>query len=81
MLSPDEIREMSPDERRETLEELRNELMHARAQAAMGGAPPDPGAISDLRRDIARLRTVAREEGDEVAPVPPRGPSTEVDAA
>lgn len=68
MLSSEEIREMTPREREETLEDLRTELMHARAQSAMGGAPPDPGAISDLRRTIARMRTIILEEAREAAP-------------
>jgi len=44
------------------LSELRNELMHERGVAAMGGAPPNPGKIRALRKNIARILTIMREE-------------------
>jgi len=56
-----EIREMNPEERSRKLEELRDELMHERGVAAMGGAPTSPGRIRQLRISIARLLTVANE--------------------
>ena len=37
-----DIREMSPEDREEKLKELREELMHERGVAAMGGSPPIP---------------------------------------
>ncbi|HEB37122.1 MAG TPA: 50S ribosomal protein L29 [Thermoplasmatales archaeon] len=57
-----DIREMSPEEREEKLKELREELMHERGVAAMGGSPPNPGKIRQLRKSISRLLTVIREE-------------------
>ncbi|MEF8878906.1 MAG: 50S ribosomal protein L29 [Candidatus Thermoplasmatota archaeon] len=57
-----EIRKLTPEERKEKLEELKNELMHERGVAAMGGSPPSPGKIRQLRRTVARLLTVMREE-------------------
>ena len=57
-----EIREMSKEEREAKLKELRNELMHERGVAAMGGAPPNPGKIRALRTSVARLLTVMKEE-------------------
>ena len=44
------------------LTELRDELMHERGVAAMGGAPPNPGKIRALRKNIARILTIMREE-------------------
>ncbi len=44
------------------LTELRDELMHERGVAAMGGAPPNPGKIRALRKNIARILTIIREE-------------------
>jgi len=55
------IREMSPEERRTKLKETRDELMHARGQAAMGGAPPSPGKIRAMRTSVARILTVMKE--------------------
>ncbi|MEM2869365.1 MAG: 50S ribosomal protein L29 [Thermoplasmata archaeon] len=58
------IREMSSEERRNKLKEMRDELMHQRGLAAMGGAPPSPGKIRALRTAIARLLTVMKEKGE-----------------
>ncbi|UCG68345.1 MAG: 50S ribosomal protein L29 [Thermoplasmata archaeon] len=57
-----EIREMSKEERETKLTELRNELMHERGVAAMGGAPPNPGKIRALRTSVARILTIIKEE-------------------
>ncbi|HEC94786.1 MAG TPA: 50S ribosomal protein L29 [Thermoplasmatales archaeon] len=61
-LSAREIRELKPEEREQKLKELREELMHERGVAAMGGSPPSPGKIRQLRISIARLLTIIREE-------------------
>lgn len=66
-----EIREMPKEERAKKLKELRNELMHERGLAAMGGAPTSPGKIRSLRISIARMFTIinqdkAKEEQKEV---------------
>jgi ribosomal protein L29 len=62
MLRTAEIRDMTGEERNQRLKELRDELMHERGSAAMGGAPTNPGAIRALRTEIARILTVQREE-------------------
>jgi len=62
LLKAREIREMTTKERNERLEELRTDLMHQRGVAAMGGAPPSPGMIRNIRTAIARLETVIQEE-------------------
>ncbi len=59
-----EIKEMSPPERRARLKELQDELMYERGVAAMGGAPPSPGKIRALRKNISRLLTVLSIEGE-----------------
>ena len=64
VLKTKEIREFTPEERREKLEELKRELMHERGVAAMGGSPPSPGKIRQIRTSIARLLTIMREEGE-----------------
>jgi large subunit ribosomal protein L29 len=60
------IREMSADERQARLKDIRDELMHARGQAAMGGAPPSPGKIRAMRSAVARIMTVMKEKGEVV---------------
>jgi large subunit ribosomal protein L29 len=62
LLRTKEIRAMSVEDRTKTLRELRDELMHERGTAAMGGAPRNPGRIRGLRTNIARILTVQREE-------------------
>jgi len=59
-----EIREMTPDERRKKLEELRTELSRLKAMVRAGGSIENPGRIRELRRTIARILTVMREEGE-----------------
>jgi len=53
---------MSTEDRTKRLRELRDELMHERGTAAMGGAPASPGRIRAIRTNIARILTVQREE-------------------
>jgi len=64
VLKAKDIRELSPEERSEKLLELKSELMHERGVAAMGGSPPSPGKIRQLRMTIAKLLTIMREEGE-----------------
>ena len=61
-IKPSEIKDMTVEERELKLRELRDELMHERGSAAMGGAPNNPGMIRALRTNIARILTVQREE-------------------
>jgi len=63
-IHPIEIRDMTPAEREAELEEFQTELLNAKAVQAAGGAPENPGRIKELRRAIARIRTIQREEGD-----------------
>ncbi len=62
LLKSKELREMSPEMREEKLREIRDELMHERGIGAMGGAPASPGKIRALRKNIARIITIHREE-------------------
>ena len=64
VLKAKEIREFTQEERREKLLELKRELMHEKGVAAMGGSPPSPGKIRQLRTSIARILTIMREEGE-----------------
>ncbi len=57
-----EIREMSDDQVEKQLKDLRNELLKERAITSTGGAPENPGRIRELRRTIARILTIRKEE-------------------
>ncbi|RZN60214.1 50S ribosomal protein L29 [Methanonatronarchaeum sp. AMET6-2] len=67
ILRSDEIREMAPEEREVELEMLENELVSLRAEIAAGGQPENPGRIREIRRTIARIKTVMREENEDNA--------------
>lgn len=71
LLRMKEIREMTRDVRDVKLKELRDELLHERGQAAMGGAPHSPGQIRALRKNIARILTVVSEQR-RATPAPPK---------
>jgi large subunit ribosomal protein L29 len=64
ILHVDEVRDMTPAERESELEELETELLNMKAVKAAGGAPENPGRIRELKRTIARVKTVQREEDD-----------------
>lgn len=64
ILHTQEIRDMTPPEREAELEELETELLNSKAVKAAGGAPDNPGRIGELRKTIARIKTIQREEGD-----------------
>ncbi len=63
----EEIRRMSGKERNEELESLTKELLHERGIIATGGSPDNPGRVGEIRRTIARIKTVQREEQREAA--------------
>ena len=65
ILYPEEIRDMTAAEREAELYELETELLNARAVQAAGGAPENPGRVGELKRTIARIKTIQQEEGDE----------------
>jgi large subunit ribosomal protein L29 len=64
ILHSKEIRDMTPAEREAELEQLETELLNAQSVKAAGGMPENPSRIGELRRTIARLKTIQREEGD-----------------
>ena len=70
-----EIRAMDAAARKKKRRGRGDALMHARVVAAMGGAPPNPGKIRALRKNIARLYTIQAQEGaSAAAPAAPAAP-------
>jgi len=55
---------MTAAERQAELEDLETEYLNEQAVKAAGGMPESPGRIKELRRTIARIKTIQREEGD-----------------
>ncbi len=61
ILRVDEIRNMNITERQEELDKLKMELIRERAVASAGGAPENPGRIKEIRKTIARIKTLQKE--------------------
>ena len=68
ILRPEEIRAMSSEERRKKLNELRAELMRLMAMVKAGGAVENPARIRELKKAIARILTIEREEELGISP-------------
>lgn len=61
VLRVEEIRKMSKEERLKRLAELRSELLRLKTQA-MRGTLENPARVREIRKAIARILTVEREE-------------------
>lgn len=61
----EELRKMGEQERQEELESLMKDLLHERGIIATGGAPDNPGRVGEIRKAIARIKTVRGEKGRE----------------
>jgi len=57
----DEIRNMNEEEIAEELLKLESELIRERGVVTAGGAPEKPGRIKEIRKTIARIKTVQKE--------------------
>ncbi len=62
ILRMSQIREMTPEERNRRLDEMKTELSKLRTMISAGGSVENPGRVKELRKTIARLKTVMREE-------------------
>jgi len=58
----EEIRNMSSEELAEELHHLQMEMVRERGIVTAGGAPEKPGRIKEIRRTIARIKTVQGEQ-------------------
>jgi len=61
-LTPKDIRDLTPIERQKRLEELYDEMSSIRVEVATGGGTENPYRIRNVRRAIARILTIQREE-------------------
>lgn len=60
-MKPDDIRKMSREDRVSKLNELRLELIKLKMQSRVGTLT-DTAKIRNIKRDIARILTIMREE-------------------
>jgi large subunit ribosomal protein L29 len=61
ILRADEVREMNDAERMEELKKLKGELIREMGIVSSGGVPNNPGRIGEIKRTIARIKTIQRE--------------------
>jgi large subunit ribosomal protein L29 len=57
-----DINGMSSSDRTKKLTELRTELSRLRTMVSAGGAVENPARIREIRKTIARIKTVEREQ-------------------
>ncbi len=61
-LTANDIRKLNPAERQKKMDELFNELTSVRIQIATGGGSDNPYRTRAIKRTIARILTIQREE-------------------
>ncbi len=61
-LTAKDIRQLNPAERKKRLDELYDELSSIRVESATGGGTENPYKIRNVKRAIARILTIQREE-------------------
>lgn len=54
----DELKKMSPEDRKTKEAEVKMELLKINGQVATGTTPKNPGRIRQLKRIIARIRSL-----------------------
>jgi large subunit ribosomal protein L29 len=57
-----EIRDMSSEERKKKLTELKTELLRLKTMIKAGGTVENPARMKELRKTIARILTIEREQ-------------------
>lgn len=61
ILKMDEIRDMDGSELKQQISDLQQELVQERGQIEVGGFSDNPGRIGEMRKTIARMKTVLNE--------------------
>lgn len=61
-LEADDLREKSEEELRQQLTDLQQELVKERGQIEVGGFAENPGQIAEMKKSIARIKTVLNEK-------------------
>lgn len=62
IIRSDEIQGMTVSEMDERLGQLRKDLMKINGVLASGGIPEDVGKVREIKRTIARLRTIKSQQ-------------------
>ena len=61
-LDAEELREKSETELNQQLQDLQKELVKERGQIEVGGFAENPGQIAEMKKSIARIKTVLNEK-------------------
>jgi len=64
-MKPMEIRELTSDDLRARVQDLDDQLFRLRIQKSMGQLEA-PAKVRQLRRDLARMKTILREKEQQV---------------
>lgn len=64
IMRADEIREKNTDELKQKLNEFERELIEERGQIEVGGFADNPGRIGEVKKTIARIKTILNERGE-----------------
>lgn len=59
-----EIRYMTAEQRKNQLRNLHKDLAHLRAGIATGGSLEKPSKVKEVKKTIARILTVMKENGE-----------------
>lgn len=62
ILRSDEIRDMSTEDMKEKLNDLQMELAKENGKIEVGGFPDNEGRIKEIKRTIARIKTIMNEQ-------------------
>ena len=65
ILKINEIREKSESELNEKVNDLKKEIVEEKGQIETGGFAENPGRIKEMRRTIAKIKTVLNERSTE----------------
>lgn len=60
----EEVREMDRTEIKRQISDLQKELVQERGQIEVGGFSENPGRIGEMRKTIARMKTVLKERNN-----------------
>lgn len=58
-----DLNNLSEGELNDKLTEVRKELMKQNAQIATGTTPKSPGQVKELKRTIAKIKTIIKQKG------------------
>lgn len=64
ILKPKEIRKLAPKDLDKRVNELQLELAKEKANINIGASVSSPGRLREIRKTIARIKTIRKEKGE-----------------